>query len=217
MNFKIIVLLAVASFFSQFLGNLDLSNDSFIVSEIFLFVGIIFIIKYLKQYTFLEIFYFLLASFTHPLIFVIAIICAFPLAFYVETNVHQLNLILFWSIMMLGTYARFYSVEFLMQKLKQSYQKEILWKEFIGHHKILSPFLLLTFAFLFPLEGNVVGFIYFPIGIILSFVLYPMYIVLTLTMYFPKLKEKLAWFIKVQNAVSIVLFIGACIYVIGNQ
>jgi hypothetical protein len=108
-------------------------------------------------------------------------------------------------------------LERLMYKFQQPYEKKVLWHEFLSYHKILSPFLLLSIVFTFPLEGNVIGFIYFPIGIILSFVLYPLYILLTLTIYFPKLKEKLTWFIKVQNAVSILLFIGACMYVIGNQ
>lgn len=206
MNLKIIVLLILASGFSQFLGHLDISNDRFIISEIFLLFGTLLSIKYFTQYTFLELFYFFIASFSHPITFLIALICTFPFAIFVETNVHQLNLILFWSVMIMGTYVRFFMLERLMYKFQQPYEKKVLWHEFLSYHKILSPFLLLSIVFTFPLEGNVIGFIYFPIGIFLTTILYPMYFLLTLTLYNPKLKEKFNWFIKVQNILGLVLF-----------
>ena len=217
MNLKLIVLFVVASIFSQFLGNVAISNETFILIEVLLLAGMLFAIKYVQAYSWREIFYFLFASLTHPIIFAVALLCAFPLGFYVETNVHQLNLTLFWSIMMIGTYLRFMGVEWLMQKRQLFYVKSVLWNEFLTHHKILSPFLILTFVFMFPLEGNVVGFIYFPAGILLTFILYPFYFLLSLTLYFPKLKEKLQWFIRIQLALSLFLFLGACAYIVSNN
>jgi hypothetical protein len=207
MNVKLLALFSVVSIFSQFLGNSDISNDTFIFSQVLLLGGTLLGIKFLQKYSWRELISFLLASFSHPIMFAVALWCAFPLKFHIETNVDQLNLSLFWSIMMLGTYFRFMVVEWFVKRREPFYVKSVLWNDFLSHHKILTPFLILTFVFMFPVEGNVVGFIYFPAGLLFTMILYPIYFLLSLTLYFPRLKEKLQWLIKIQGVLGLLLFL----------